>query len=105
MYLRATKQKQIEVTKQITQESTENKVERQRRMWREASKKLYYNNKKYRKNKNKSKRDIENCKARCEKDASFRTKRLDYLLNRYRTEPEFREKSLIRSNAWRDERK
>jgi hypothetical protein len=85
------------------QESTETKVERKRRMWREASKKSYYNNEKYRKNKNK--RDAENYKTRYKKESSFRTKRLDYFLNRYRTESEFREKSLLRSKAWRDARK
>ena len=88
---------------QIQQESTETKVERKRRMWREASKKSYYNNEKYRQNKNK--RDVENYKTRYKKDASFRAKRLEYFFNKYRTEPEFREKSLIRSKAWRDAKK
>ena len=88
---------------QEQQESTETKLERKRRMWREASKKSYYNNEKYRKNKNK--RDVENYKTRYKKDASFRTKRLDYFFNKYRTKPEFRKKSLLRSKAWRDARK
>ena len=88
---------------QNTQKNTETKLERKRRMWREASKKSYYNNEKYRKNKNK--RDVENYKTRYKKDASFRTKRLEYFFNKYRTEPEFREKSLIRSKAWRDAKK
>ena len=88
---------------QNTQENTETKLERKRRMWREASKKSYYNNEKYRQNKNK--RDVENYKTRYKKDASFRTKRLEYFFNKYRTEPEFREKSLIRSKAWRDAKK
>ena len=88
---------------QNTQENTETKLERKRRMWREASKKSYYNNEKYRENKNK--RDVENYKTRYKKDASFRAKRLEYFFNKYRTEPEFREKSLIRSKAWRDARK
>ena len=78
-------------------------MERKRRMWREASKNSYYNNENYRKNENK--RDIENYKTRYKKDASFRTKRIDYLLNRYRSKPEFREKSLVRYKAWRDSRK
>ena len=88
---------------QEQQESTETKIERKRRVWIEASKKSYYNNEKYRENKNK--RDVENYKTRYKKDASFRTKRLEYFFNKYRTEPEFREKSLIRSKAWRDARK
>ena len=88
---------------QNTQENTETKLERKRRMWREASKKSYYNNEKYRKNKNK--RDVENYKTRYKKDASFRAKRLEYFFNKYRTEPEFREKSLLRFKAWRDARK
>jgi len=88
---------------QNTQENTETKLERKRRMWREASKKSYYNNEKYREKKNK--RDVENYKTRYKKDASFRAKRLEYFFNKYRTEPEFREKSLIRSKAWRDAKK
>ena len=93
----------METQEQQENETTETKLERKRRMWREASKKSYYNNEKYRENKNK--RDVENYKMRYKKDASFRAKRLEYFFNKYRTEPEFREKSLIRSKAWRDARK
>ena len=63
----------------------------------------YYKNKEYRKKKNK--RDVENLKMKYNTDIVFRTNHKAYMVNRYWTEPEFREKSLARSKAWRDARK
>ena len=37
-------------------------------------------------------------------DPFFRTKKKDYMINKYWTEPELREKSLARGKAWCDAR-
>ena len=88
---------------QETQESKEAIALKKRIKHRESSKKSYHNNEEYRKKKNK--RDVENLKMKYNTDIVFRTNHKAYMVNRYWTEPEFREKSLARSKAWRDARK
>jgi hypothetical protein len=88
---------------QETQESKEAIALKKRIKHRESSKKSYHNNEEYRKKKNK--RDVENLKMKYNTDIVFRTNHKSYMLIRYLTEPEFREKSLARSKAWRDARK
>ena len=95
----------MEETQQVqeTQESKEAIALKKRIKHRESSKKSYHNNEEYRKNKNKT--DVENLKIKYNTDIVFRTNHKAYMVNRYWTEPEFREKSLARSKAWRDARK
>ena len=87
------------------QETQESIALTKRMKQREYSKRSYYKNEEYRKKKNK--RDVENLKMKYNTDIDivFRTNHKAYMVNRYWTEPEFREKSLARSKAWRDARK
>ena len=88
---------------QQVQETQESIALKKRMKQREYSKRSYYKNEEYRKKKNK--RDVENLKMKYNTDIVFRTNHKAYMVNRYWTEPEFREKSLARSKAWRDARK